>query len=130
MADEWASDSRQVTAERNVEAILDAAERVVQRGEQATISAIATEAGVSRPTVYSHFPDLGALVEALVERTVRRTMEAAESAEPARGPAVEALGRLLAVSWQELSRHEEIAHSSAADSALIQCDGPTKQREP
>ncbi len=115
MAEERASDARQVIAERNIAAILDGAERVLRRGEQANISAIATEARVSRPTVYAHFPDLGALLEALVERTVRRTMGAAESAEPARGPAVEALRRLLAVSWEELSRHEEIAHASAAE---------------
>ncbi len=113
--EEQAPDSRQVIAERNVEAILDGAERVLRRGDQATISAIAAEASVSRPTVYSHFRDLGTLLEALVERTVRRTMHAVGSAEPARGPAVEALERLLAASWEELNRHEEIAHASAAE---------------
>ena len=45
---------RQV-AERNVEAILDAAEELLQQG-QANISAVAVLAGVSRVTVYAHFP--------------------------------------------------------------------------
>jgi AcrR family transcriptional regulator len=108
-------DSRQVTSERNLVAILDGAERVLQRGEQASVSAVAAEAGVSRPTVYAHFPDLEGLLEALVERTVRRTMAAIDSAEPDRGQAVDALRRLLAASWQELGRHEDIARASAAD---------------
>jgi AcrR family transcriptional regulator len=108
-------DSRQLTAERNLGAILDAAERVLQRGEQESISAVAAEAGVSRPTVYAHFPDLERLLEALVKRTVRRTMAAVDSAEPERGPAIDALRRLLAASWEELGRHEDIARASAAD---------------
>jgi len=108
-------DSRQLTAERNLGAILDGAERLLQRGEPASISAVAAEAGVSRPTVYAHFPDLGRLLEALVERTVRRTMAAIDSAEPDSGPAADALRRLLAASWEELGRHEDIARASAAD---------------
>jgi TetR/AcrR family transcriptional regulator, mexCD-oprJ operon repressor len=108
-------DSRHAIAERNVGAILDGAQRVLQRGEQMSISAVAAEAGVSRPTVYAHFPDLERLLEALVERTVRRTMTAVDSAEPDRGQAVDALQRLLAASWQELGRHEDIARAFAAD---------------
>jgi AcrR family transcriptional regulator len=108
-------DSRLATAERNLGAILDGTERLLQRGEQASISGVAAEAGVSRPTVYAHFPDLERLLEALVERTVRRTMAAIDSAEPDRGQAVDALRRLLATSWEELGRHEDIARASAAD---------------
>lgn len=108
-------DARHAVAERNVGAILDGAERVLQRGEQMSISGVAAEAGVSRPTVYAHFPDLERLLEALVERTVRRTMAAIESAEPDRGHAVDALQRLLAASWEELGRHEVIARASAAE---------------
>lgn len=104
-----------MTSERNLVAILDGAERVLERGEQASVSAIAAEAGVSRPTVYAHFPDLERLLEALVERTVRRTMMALDSAEPDRGLAVDAVRRLLAASWEELGRHEDIARASAAE---------------
>jgi AcrR family transcriptional regulator len=108
-------DSRQATAERNVEAILDAAQRLLGRGEQPTISAVATEAGVSRPTVYAHFPDRARLLEALVERTVRRSMVAIESAEPESGPALDALQRLIAASWTQLAHNEQIAHASGAE---------------
>ena len=105
---------RQAVANRNVEAILDGAERLLGRREQVSISAVAAEAGVSRPTVYARFPDRERLLEAVVERAVRGAMAAIESAEPDRGPAAEALQRLLAASWEELARHEDIARASAA----------------
>jgi len=44
---------REALAERNAEAILDAAERLLARGEQTSVSALAGEAGLSRPTVYA-----------------------------------------------------------------------------
>lgn len=106
---------RHAIVERSVGAILDGAQRVLERGEAANISAVAAEARVSRPTVYAHFPDLERLLEALVDRTVRRTMAAVGSAEPDRGPAVDALLRLLAASWEEIGRHEDIARASGAD---------------
>ncbi len=106
-------DSRRTIAERTVEAILDGAERLLQRHEQPSISAVASEAHVSRPTVYAHFGDRERLLEALVERAVRRAIAAIESAEPDRGPAVDALQRLIAASWEDLGRHEEIAHAAA-----------------
>lgn len=106
---------REAIAERNLEAILDGAERLLARHESPSISAVATEAGVSRPTVYAHFPDRRRLLEALVARTVGRVMAAVESAEPSRGPAPEAAARLLAASWEHLARHQDMAAASAAE---------------
>jgi TetR/AcrR family transcriptional regulator, mexCD-oprJ operon repressor len=108
-------DFRQAIVERNVTAILDGTQRVLEQGGQPNISNVATEAGVSRPTVYAHFHDRRRLLEALVERTVRRTMAAIELAEPERGPAAEALKRLIDASWQHLGRHEYLARVSAAE---------------
>lgn len=110
-----ATDSRRVTAEHNLQAILDAAERLLEAGEQPSISAVASEAGVSRPTVYAHFPDRRLLLQALVERTVKHAMAAIEAAEPDRGPAAEALQRLIASSWQQLAGHDEIARAAARE---------------
>lgn len=107
------TDSRRLTAEHNLQAILDAAARLLQRGEQPSISAVASEAGVSRPTVYAHFPHRRLLLQALVERTVQHAMSTIEAAEPDRGPAPEALQRLIASSWQQLASHEEIARAAA-----------------
>jgi AcrR family transcriptional regulator len=99
-------------AERNVEAILDAAEELVQQG-QANVSAVAAMAGVSRVTVYAHFPTWQALLEAAVERAVRRTMEALQSVHPEDGPPVEALDRMIAAAWQHLARYEAMAAAVA-----------------
>jgi TetR/AcrR family transcriptional repressor of mexCD-oprJ operon len=118
---------RDAIAQRNREAVLDATERLLARREQPSISAVATEAGVSRPTVYAHFPDRRRLLEALVERAVRRAMAAIESAEPHRGHALPALQRLLAASWEQLSRHEEISHASAGE---LSADAMRRAHEP
>ena len=104
---------REALAERNAEAILDAAERLLARGQQTSVSALASEAGLSRPTVYAHFPDRRRVLEALVERTVREAMAKLEAAEPERGPALSALQRLLATGWEEIGRHEAIGVAAA-----------------
>ena len=106
---------REAVAERNLEAILDGAERLLARHESPTISAVATEAGVSRPTIYAHFPDRQRLLEALVARTVGRVMDAVDSAQPQRGPALEATARVIAASWEHLARHQDMAAASAAE---------------
>jgi AcrR family transcriptional regulator len=59
-----------LSAEQRREQLLDATKAVV--GEQGfhgvSIDAVAKRAGVSRPIVYSHFGDLGALLETMLER--------------------------------------------------------------
>jgi TetR/AcrR family transcriptional regulator, mexCD-oprJ operon repressor len=109
-----ATDHRRATAERNVEAILDAASELLESGRQPSISAVAGQAGVSRVTVYAHFQDLEQLIEALVERAVLRAEASIEAAEPGRGPADEALRRVIQVSWDELGRHHAIGQAAAA----------------
>jgi TetR/AcrR family transcriptional regulator, mexCD-oprJ operon repressor len=110
-----AADPRQATAERNVEAILDAAERLLRRGERATISAVAGEAGVSRVTVYSHFRDRERLLEALTERQVKHVMAAIDSADPNSGSAMDALQRIVAAAWEQIARNEEIGRAASAE---------------
>ena len=100
-------------AERNVEAILDAAEDLLRSQGQVNISAVAVQAGVSRVTVYAHFPTWQALLEAAVERAVQRTMAALHAVRPDDGPAVEALDRMIAAAWQHLARYEAMAAAVA-----------------
>jgi AcrR family transcriptional regulator len=98
---------------RNAGAILDAAEEVLRQEGHASISAVAAEAGVSRVTVYAHFPTWEALLEAAVERAVLRVMTALEAASPADGPATEALERILAGGWQHLARYQAMAQAAS-----------------
>jgi TetR/AcrR family transcriptional repressor of mexCD-oprJ operon len=108
-----ATDHRRATAERNVEAILDAAERLLERGMQPTIVAVAGEAGVSRVTVYAHFATREQLLEAVVERAVQRTTEALDAVEPEQGPPLEALQRVIDAGWRDLDRNNAIAQAAA-----------------
>ena len=108
-----ATDHRRATAERNLEAILDAAERLLERGMQPTMVAVAGEAGVSRVTVYAHFATREQLLEAVVERTVQGTTEALDAVEPERGPPLEALQRVIDAGWRDLDRNNAIAQAAA-----------------
>lgn len=105
-------DHRRAVAERNVEAILDAAERLLERHVPATISAVASESGVSRVTVYAHFPTREQLLEAVAERALRATVIVIEAARLDEGTAAEALDRALEVAWQRLSRYDAIAQAT------------------
>ena len=100
-------------AGRNVEAILDAAEDLLQSQGHANISAVAAKAGVSRVTVYAHFPTWTALLEAGVERAVRQTMTALQAVHPDDGPPAQALDRMLAATWQHLARYRAMAAAVA-----------------
>jgi TetR/AcrR family transcriptional repressor of mexCD-oprJ operon len=113
-------------AERNVEAILDAAEELLQSQGQANISAVAAQAGVSRVTVYAHFPAWDALLEAAVERAVRRTMAALKAVRPEEGPPVEALDRMLAATWPHLARYGAMA---AAVAELLSPEAVTRTHQ-
>jgi AcrR family transcriptional regulator len=56
--------------------ILDAADRVIQRdGPDASMLAIATEAGISKPILYRHFGDKSGLYQALAKRHVDPLIE-------------------------------------------------------
>ena len=102
-------------AERNVEATLGAAEHLLERRAPATIAAVASEAGVSRVTVYAHFPTREQLLEALVQRAVQRATASLEAAQPDAGSAVGALERMVAGSLEELGHHVAIAQAAAQE---------------
>ena len=59
------------------EQLLDAALSVIVRDgyEGVSIEAIARTAGVTRPVIYDHFPNLGRLLQALIEREERYALE-------------------------------------------------------
>ena len=107
------TDHRRATAERNVEAILSAVESLLSRGAAATTTAVAAEAGVSRVTVYAHFPTREALLEAVVKRAVSHvTDHLADPAFADLAPA-DALDRLVETGWREIERRRAIAQAAS-----------------
>jgi AcrR family transcriptional regulator len=76
------------------------------------MAAIASETGVSRPTLYAHYKTIGEVVEAAVERAVLDSMTAFEAARPGDGPADEALERMLTTSWDHLARYQAVARGA------------------
>lgn len=106
-------DHRRAVAQRNVEAILDAAEALLEESAPTSIAAVATRAGVSRPTFYAHYANREVLLEAVVERAVARATAAFDEATAGASSATEALQRAVASSWGTLSRHTAIAQAAA-----------------
>ncbi|KIZ16726.1 TetR family transcriptional regulator [Streptomyces natalensis] len=63
------SGRRQTATERRRRELLEAAERIVLRdGPEASMNAIAAEAGITKPILYRHFGDKGGLYRALAVR--------------------------------------------------------------
>jgi AcrR family transcriptional regulator len=107
------TDHRRATAERNVTAILDAAERLAGERRTITMAAIASGAGVSRVTLYAHFNKLQDVLSAAVVRGVAAAMETLEAAHTAEGPADGALTRMIDASWLHLARQDALARAAA-----------------
>ncbi|MFD4792901.1 TetR family transcriptional regulator [Streptomyces anulatus] len=63
------AERQRTAAERRRRELLEAADRVVLRdGPQASMNAIAAEAGITKPILYRHFGDKGGLYRALAKR--------------------------------------------------------------
>jgi TetR/AcrR family transcriptional repressor of mexCD-oprJ operon len=87
--------SRRADAERNAQAIVTAAARLLADDPHAAMAAIAEAAGVTRVTVNRHFQTRENLVAAVYERGLQTATEVLESCRLDEGPAGEALTRLL-----------------------------------
>src|SRR5690348_3716397 len=61
---------------------------------------IADAAGLTRQTVYVHFPSRDAIVKALTDRATDQVTAVLQAADLSRGPAAEALLRLVRISWE------------------------------
>ncbi|MFJ8910583.1 TetR/AcrR family transcriptional regulator [Amycolatopsis sp. NPDC102389] len=87
-------------AQRSRASILDAALQTLGADPDAGVEAIATTAGVTRQTVYAHFPSRGELLAAVLDRITEEAVTAMDAADLDDGPAAEALVRLI-----EAGRH-------------------------
>jgi AcrR family transcriptional regulator len=96
---------RRSDAERSVSAILDAARLVLVERPDATIADVAAAAGVTRQTVYAHYPSRETLLAAVIDRATDDAVAAIDAARLDDGPAAEALARFLEAGWATLDRY-------------------------
>jgi AcrR family transcriptional regulator len=78
-------------AERSIQAILAAAERVLSSDPSASMEQIAEQAGVARTTIHRRFATRDALIEALAASAVRQIEQAVTAARPRAAPPLVAL---------------------------------------
>jgi TetR/AcrR family transcriptional regulator, mexCD-oprJ operon repressor len=104
-----ADELRRRVADRNVAAILDATVAQLERDPNLSLVQIAKAAGVSRPTLYAHFPTREDLIEAAVRRALDETQRDIAAANIDDGTPTEALQRLITAGWESLARHLTIA---------------------
>ena len=77
---------QQRSADRRRRELLEAADRVVLRdGPQASMNAIAAEAGITKPILYRHFGDKGGLYRALAARYTEDLLSRLRAALATRG---------------------------------------------
>lgn len=89
---------KRADALRNIEAIIDAATRLLAVDPDASVNDIAKAAGVGRITLYGHFESRAALVQEATQRAIAQTEHELAQIDTD-GEPVEALGRLLESSW-------------------------------
>ena len=107
------------------EELLEAAVRIVQRdGVQASMAAIAAEAGITKPVLYRHFGDKGGLYAALAERSTDRLMVGLQTAlaqgRTPRERVALTVGAYLSVIEAEPQLYRFLVHSTEAAPAAGQ----------
>jgi AcrR family transcriptional regulator len=96
---------RRADALRSIELIIDAARSVLGERPDASMGDLAAAAGLTRQTVYAHFPSRGALIAAVFNSVVAEALAAIEDANlDALAPPL-ALRRLLDISDQLVRRY-------------------------
>lgn len=108
-----AQGTRRADAQRNVERILDAAAMLLSRDPEASVSAIAAEAGLGRVTVYGHFPNRAELIAATVERAIAEGSAALDAVDLTGDPRA-ALVRLIDRSWLAIVQIGGLAAAAAS----------------
>ncbi|TVT37212.1 TetR/AcrR family transcriptional regulator [Amycolatopsis rhizosphaerae] len=88
--------ARRADAERTVQAILEAAERVLSADPTASMEQIAAAAGVARTTVHRRFATRDALIDELTGWAAQRFAEAVRRARPETAPPLVALYQVTA----------------------------------
>ncbi len=103
MAASTSSPPRRADARRNIETIIAAAERCLARDPDASMSDIASEAGLGRVTLYAHFKTRAELVEVVARRVLADVNPILDGVD-LRGDPAQALARLVTASWEVTAR--------------------------
>ncbi|MBT2898892.1 TetR/AcrR family transcriptional regulator [Streptomyces sp. McG3] len=102
---------QRVEVARNRAALVSAAIQVLAEHPEASMSDIASEAGVTRQTAYVHFGTREALLAAVRDELSRRAFTVLDAADLAADPATEALGRFLAAVGKLLAEQASFGHT-------------------
>lgn len=97
--------------------VLDAAIRTLAERPDASMDEIARAAGVSRQTVYAHFPSREVLIDTVTEQASAEFSALFDSLELDHVPPAQALTRLLEVGWQVAGRYPFLWWQPAVSSA-------------
>ena len=90
-------------------ALLDAADRILAReGPTASMAAIATEAGITKPILYRQFGDKAGLHAALVERHTERLLETLHRSLRQGGSPRERIWRTIDVYFQAIEAEPQL----------------------
>jgi AcrR family transcriptional regulator len=92
-------------ARQSIAAVIDAAIRTLGDRPDASMDEIARAAGVTRQTVYAHFPSRDALIDAVVEQATAEVTGLLDGLDLDQVSPAQALTRLLDAGWQVAARY-------------------------
>ncbi|MDQ0948578.1 AcrR family transcriptional regulator [Streptomyces phaeochromogenes] len=103
---------RRADAERSIGSIVAAGLECFREDPNASMTAVARAAGVSRVTLYAHFPSREELFEAVLAYSVSEADKALEAQELDSGPADESMVRMVRSCWRILAQHSFLVTAS------------------
>lgn len=104
-------------ARQSIAAILDAAVRTLAGRPDASMDEIARAAGVSRQTVYAHFPSREALIDAVTGQAAAEFTVLLDGLDLDQAPPARALASLLEAGWRIAARYPFLWLQPAVDPA-------------
>lgn len=90
--------------------MLAAAITLLDERIDASMESVAAAAGVTRQTVYAHFPSRDVLQNAVVDELTRETMAAIDALDLDHGSALDGVLALLDVGWRGFEQHPLLLH--------------------